>query len=510
MLEIFVSYSKDRAFAIQLASFLRESGAKVWIDLEGIPAGKKWSTAVQEGLEKCALMVLVLSPNSMASNNVEDEWQYFLDHEKPIIPLLLKQTEIHFQLSRIQHIDFSETPYEIAFQKLHDEILRHGFSFDPLPDGEAPVQSEALAPVQEHIPDLPIMVDESATVSTDLGTVEPAISLPISQSGQEHSRGSGTVRLGIIVAIVAVLIFAVFVTLSSSGISPFVEATVVIISLYGLLSILTSYINTFVSVMLGWRARYLVTMLRAMLDDPTVFTQFVTHPLIHLIYSDSRDPEIVFSNYSNMPVDNVSWIDPRQFSNVLIRILLRQREALMFPARPSEGGNQFLARLLDGIRTINSDMLREQLIAVIYTAGTFDEAKYQIEDWFNGQADTLAYRFKQRMIILSLMVALILSILLNVDTLQIVQVSFSDSGNVAASLPIGWEFSSLEDNACLAPPVSSACDNPRNLWLFSPSNNPGWLGLMIRKIIGILITAVAVSQSAPFLFDIMRRLEFAY
>ncbi len=104
---IFISYSrKDQEFARKLASALTAINAEVWIDLEDIHAGANWSTAVQEGLTSCDLMIVILTPSSSASRNVEEEWQYYRDNLKPIIPVLLEKTVVHYQLSRIQYINF--------------------------------------------------------------------------------------------------------------------------------------------------------------------------------------------------------------------------------------------------------------------------------------------------------------------------------------------------------------------------------------------------------------------
>jgi len=60
----------------------------------------------------------------MASGNVEDEWQYALDEGKPVVPVLLSPVKVHFQLSRIQHIDFYRQPFEAAVAKLADGLQR--------------------------------------------------------------------------------------------------------------------------------------------------------------------------------------------------------------------------------------------------------------------------------------------------------------------------------------------------------------------------------------------------
>ena len=128
MAGIFISYSrKDEAFAYQLASALEQYGRDIWIDREDIHAGKNWSNAIQQGLDNADVMLIVLSPDSMASVNVTNEWQYFLDHGKTIIPVLLRPTKVHFQIHRLQYIDFSTQPFADAFNQLQTELdLRKG------------------------------------------------------------------------------------------------------------------------------------------------------------------------------------------------------------------------------------------------------------------------------------------------------------------------------------------------------------------------------------------------
>jgi formylglycine-generating enzyme required for sulfatase activity len=67
-------------------------------------------------------MIVIISPESMASGNVEDEWQYFLDQNKPVIPVVFREARIHFQLNRLQRVDFLHQPFEDAFEQLRSEI----------------------------------------------------------------------------------------------------------------------------------------------------------------------------------------------------------------------------------------------------------------------------------------------------------------------------------------------------------------------------------------------------
>ncbi len=135
MVQIFISYSRtDEDFARRLAADLDSMGARIWIDVDSIPPGVNWSTAVQQGLDACDVLILIISPASMASSNVVDEWQYARDEHKPIIPILWQPAgRIHFQLRRIQHIDFHLQPYERALGQLRARLLDHDDTLGDLP-----------------------------------------------------------------------------------------------------------------------------------------------------------------------------------------------------------------------------------------------------------------------------------------------------------------------------------------------------------------------------------------
>jgi WD40 repeat protein len=124
-IKVFISYSrKDEEFAQQLATDLDHLGASVWIDVDDIPPGVNWSTAIQQGLDTCDTLLLILSPDSMDSGNVTDEWQYFRDEGKPIVPVMHRHTAaLHFQLRRIQYVDFVTQDYDTALGQLRERLF---------------------------------------------------------------------------------------------------------------------------------------------------------------------------------------------------------------------------------------------------------------------------------------------------------------------------------------------------------------------------------------------------
>lgn len=98
--QIFVSYShKDDLFVRKLVRHLKEHRFHVWLDVFNI-------------------MLLILSPDSLVSENVEDEWNYYLDKKKTIVPIVYRKCDIPYRLFKLQHIDFAELPYGSALTQL--------------------------------------------------------------------------------------------------------------------------------------------------------------------------------------------------------------------------------------------------------------------------------------------------------------------------------------------------------------------------------------------------------
>ncbi|MEM9954800.1 MAG: TIR domain-containing protein [Chloroflexota bacterium] len=119
---IFVSYSRtNEDFARRITKSLIELDFDVWLDVEKIPSGANWANTIHEGLTSSEIMLLIMTPDSMKSQNVEHEWQYYMNEvKKPIIPVMWQECQRHFQLTMLQYIDFrmNEVDYEKALIKL--------------------------------------------------------------------------------------------------------------------------------------------------------------------------------------------------------------------------------------------------------------------------------------------------------------------------------------------------------------------------------------------------------
>lgn len=117
--KLFISYSrKNLKFVGTLASDLEAVGLSIWWDVSGLQGGNRWKRAIQAAIDDCSYCVVILSPDSIKSNWVENEYTYALKKNKVVIPLYLLPCEIPIDLVTIQYIDFFENSYGVAVHHL--------------------------------------------------------------------------------------------------------------------------------------------------------------------------------------------------------------------------------------------------------------------------------------------------------------------------------------------------------------------------------------------------------
>ena len=76
----FISYSRqDSEFALQLARELRSEGFNIWFDQLDIRTGARWDDEIEAALEESEIFMVILTPDSSASDNVKDEIGYAID-----------------------------------------------------------------------------------------------------------------------------------------------------------------------------------------------------------------------------------------------------------------------------------------------------------------------------------------------------------------------------------------------------------------------------------------------
>lgn len=121
-MKVFISYSQtDAEFSDRLRDSIRAMSHDTWRDVDDIPKGANWDDAIDVGLRTCDVVVGVLSPDSVASDNVKNEWAWSLSNRKPLILLLHRPCAIPHRYVRINYIDFT-LDEETAFAQLEMAI----------------------------------------------------------------------------------------------------------------------------------------------------------------------------------------------------------------------------------------------------------------------------------------------------------------------------------------------------------------------------------------------------
>jgi hypothetical protein len=167
---------------------------------------------------------------------------------------------------------------------------------------------------------------------------------------------------------------------------------------------------------------------------------------------------------------------------------------------------------------IPNRQLSQALVTMIDEAkGDFDRAVKNVEDWYDGAMDRVSGWYKRRVQWILLAIGFIAAILINADSVNIAKTLIQDkalrdtivaqaakeqppttptgSGQEVKDiyaringlgLPLGW--------------VRSTPDNANDL-----RRVPNTPGDVILKIFGLFLTGLAISQGAPFWFDILNK-----
>ena len=166
MHQIYISYDPaDEAFALQLAEDLRAYGARTWIDVRDARPGRHWERSIEQALNESGMMVVVLSPEALASEHVAMEWQLYLEAYRPVIPVVVVPCDLPAPLRTRRPIAFTRASrYRRAFHELITRLIEYNTrvrnveplvwptSHDARANRHAPARAAAAAsPLRHHV-----------------------------------------------------------------------------------------------------------------------------------------------------------------------------------------------------------------------------------------------------------------------------------------------------------------------------------------------------------------------
>lgn len=93
---VFISYSsKNTAEAEAVRKLLMNNGLQNWMAPHDIPAGAKYAHVIDEAIENCACVLLLLTQEAQASDHVDREIERAVSYKKEIIPVRLDRCALN-------------------------------------------------------------------------------------------------------------------------------------------------------------------------------------------------------------------------------------------------------------------------------------------------------------------------------------------------------------------------------------------------------------------------------
>ncbi len=104
---LFISYSRREApFVDSLLDELEDRGFPVWLDYHSLVPAQPWQAQIFKGIDEAEIFLLVVSAESLKSENVAPEWQRAIKQNKRIILIIFEAAALPPQLQPYEWIDF--------------------------------------------------------------------------------------------------------------------------------------------------------------------------------------------------------------------------------------------------------------------------------------------------------------------------------------------------------------------------------------------------------------------
>lgn len=158
----FLSYSRDdESLAMRFAHDLRERGIAMWVDQLDIRPSERWDRAIERAVRECRGLVVILSPRSVASDNVADEISFAIDSGKSVLPIMIERCTLPLRITRMQVINATGS-YDRALEQCVCELQRAA---------GAPASPAEPAPTPKGIADPEILATAKARLTGVVGPI---------------------------------------------------------------------------------------------------------------------------------------------------------------------------------------------------------------------------------------------------------------------------------------------------------------------------------------------------
>ncbi|MEA2174828.1 MAG: N-acetylmuramoyl-L-alanine amidase [Blastocatellia bacterium] len=303
--------------------------------------------------------------------------------------------------------------------------------------------------------------------------------------------------------------------------SDILDIAIGLVFVYLLLSLICSVLNEWIAAIFSMRATNLEDGIRTLLtgspDKPDDDKQDIAH--------DVYDHALISGLFK------VDWLD---------RLLKRPGRPSYIPSRtfalalldivaPSDMGTpQTIDDVRQAIDNLPEGHTKEALLTLVNNAqGDLQRLRRNIENWFNDSMDRVSGWYKRKSQVIILVLALLVAVVSNADSVAIVNTFFHNPALRASAVTAAQEYvknnPSNAPNANATQPLDRIRDVESKLeplhmplgWVARPADRPedrsdpryfpNSLWALAIKLFGLLLTAIAISLGAPFWFDVLNK-----
>jgi hypothetical protein len=125
--DLFISHSsKDKFIADAICTKLEAQGLRCWMAPRDITPGREWGECILEGIQRCNILVVVLTINSNISRHVIKEVERAVNKGAIVIPFRIENItltkSLEYFLSEIHWLDAITPPLEAHINELADTV----------------------------------------------------------------------------------------------------------------------------------------------------------------------------------------------------------------------------------------------------------------------------------------------------------------------------------------------------------------------------------------------------
>ncbi len=297
-------------------------------------------------------------------------------------------------------------------------------------------------------------------------------------------------------------------------VTPIIDTAIGLVVVYIAFSLLTSWLGELINSFTHTRASMLTAAIEQLLSGSpgappsAAATAFFANP--------------IFTALKQSAARNPQYLSAQQFSSIVIGTLTPQAGA-------AAAGPQLIAQLQ---ATANGLGIGPQVSALAAKAnGDYKTFVGAMEDWYDDHMDRVSGWYKTHAQKVLFVVAFILALLWNVDTIRVVRAVSCNAAirasatqlqpgtattpnqaviqSVIDTIPLGWSFGGggYETAVACDGIANAAPAGPLAGALHAPSaDGSGTASWIVWKIVGLIVTGIALSLGAPFWFDVLSQL----